>query len=168
MKYSLMPIAFCLYLSLCVANVAHADGHMKTNMSPDEQAIAYFMNKDMAEAWKSNKPGTVLELFSDSAPVVWYNNMTQKAVVSKDEKEKDLKAFFAKHKVLDFMASDIRITKVDDNMGFVTCTQKMLLDNVKNNAQGEVVMQTIYEVAKGKDGKWNAVREMTFMGDAVN
>ncbi len=168
MKFSMMKMVLCVCLLCAFPGLVHADGHTKKGMNPDEMAIAKFMNTDMAAAWKSNKPGQVLELYSDSVPVLWYNTMSNKAVTNKDDREKELKAFFAKHKVMDFTASDISVTKVDDNLGFVTCTQKMLVADVETKKDAEIVMQALYEVVKEKDGTWKAYREMTFMGNAAN
>ncbi len=163
-KYFLHTVlSFCLVVAM--ASIVHAEAQ---SMSPDEKAIADFMNKDMSAAWKSNKPGKVLELFSDSMPIVWLNPRTEKPITSKAEQEKELKAFFAKYQVMDFTAANVTVTKISDDIGFVTCTQKLLVADIATKKENEFAMQTVYEVVKEKDGKWRAYRELAFVGDVGN
>lgn len=154
---------FCLVLGL--ASVAAAASPAAP--ASDEAAIAQFMNKDMAAAWKENSPGKVLELFSESMPVVWLND-GKKAVVSKAERKKELEAFFNKVKVMDFTLGDVVVTKINNKLGFVTCTQKLLVVDKATKQENELVMRNIYEVVKEKNGKWHAYREISFVGDAGN
>ncbi len=168
MKHFLIKTVCCLFLSLgfvgFVHATEHAHKHKTTGMSPDEQAIAAFMNNDMAKAWKSNKPGKVLELFTDNMPVIWFNGNSNKVVTSKAEREKELKTFFNKHKIMDFTATDLVVNKIDDNLGFVTSTQKLLISDMATEKESEITMKVVYEVVK-ENGKWNAYREMSFLAD---
>ncbi len=166
-KYILCLCLLCGFASTAKAAEATApDGTKKMSMSPDEQAIATFMNKDMAAAWQSNKPGKVLGLYSDSEPVMWFDGTNGKTITDKAAKEKELQAFFKKHKVLSFTAGNVVVTKIDDSLGFVTTGQKLLVADLKTGEEVEVNIQAMYEVLKENDGKWRAHREFTFMDDA--
>lgn len=154
-----------IMLSLCL--VALSAGNLLA-ASADEEAISKFMNQDMAAAWKSNKPGPVLEIFTEAVPVVWLDaDKNEKPVTSKDGRKKELETFFDKVQVVDFVVTDMTVTKLSDTLALVTCTEKITIVDRATKEQEQMLARTVYEVIKEKD-KWRAYREISFGSDAVN
>lgn len=126
------------------------------------------MNNDLATAWKSNKPGTVLEIFTEAVPVVWVDaGKNDKPVTSKEGRKKELEAFFDKVQVVDFVVTDMTVTKISDTLALVTCTEKITMVDRATKEQDQMLARTVYEVIKEK-GKWRAYREISFGADAGN
>ena len=153
---------------LCALCLMAASAGLAWAASPDEEAIAKMMNQDLAAAWKENSPGKVLEVFTESVPVIWLDaDKNMPPTLNKADRKKELESFFDKIKVLDFTLGDVTVTKISDTQGLVTCTEKITVLDKATKQEDQLLMRTVYEVVKEND-KWRAYREISFAADAAN
>lgn len=136
--------------------------------TPDEEAISRLMQQDLASAWKENSPGKVLEVFTESVPVVWLDaDKGTPPATSKAARKKELEELFNKVRIVDFVMSDLVVTKISDTLALVTCTEKITIEDKTTKEQDQLLARTVYEVIKEKD-KWHAYREISFAADSMN
>ena len=155
-----------MLLSLCLILASAAAVWAAT---PDEEAIARLMNQDLAAGWKENNPGKVLEVFTESVPVLWVDaDRVGAPTTSKESRKKELESFLSKVQVVDFGVSDLTVTKINEGLALITCTQKFTVVDKATKEEDQLLLRAVYEVVKEKDGKWRAYREISFAADAVN